>query len=112
MTTTSSGLQYSIITEGSGPTAAEGDEVLIHESTSYRDGTLIFTTREGFGPLKVLIGGNQVIEGVDEGLRGMKTGEIRKLIVPPELSKRTQYPPSIHPDSILVYEIELLEVVE
>ena len=58
-------------------------------------------------PKKVLVGSNQVIKGIDEALIGMKKGEIRKLIIPPALSKRSGIPRFPHPDSILVYEIEL-----
>ena len=59
----------------------------------------------------LLIGAHQAIEGVDEGLRGMKKGEIRKLIVPPALSKRTGNRTFPHPDSTLIYEIELVDIL-
>ncbi len=107
-----SGLIYEIVKEGSGSAAKEGDEVLINETMSYSDGTLLFSTDQIVHPVKFLIGGNQVIDGVDEGVRGMKTGEIRKLIVPPALSKRKEYPPNLSPDSTLYYEIELVEILK
>ena len=110
--TTSTGLIYEILQEGAGESAQEGDDVMIHESTSYSDGTLIFSTSQIGHPIKIRIGARQAIEGVDEGLRGMKVGEIRKLIVPPALCKRTEYPPSLSPDSTLYYEIELVEIVK
>jgi len=110
--TSPSGLIYEIVKEGSGSAAKEGDEVLINETMSYPDGTLLFSTDQIGHPVKFLIGGNQVIDGVDEGVRGMKTGEIRKLIVPPALSKRKEYPPNLSPDSTLYYEIELVEILK
>ncbi len=110
--TSPSGLIYEIIKEGSGSAATEGDEVLINETMSYSDGTLLFSTDQIGHPVKFLIGGNQVIDGVDEGVRGMKTGEKRKLIVPPALSKRKEYPPNLSPDSTLYYEIELVEILK
>lgn len=98
------------VKEGSGQEAGEGQEVLIYETTTYSDGQLIYTTKGMDRPLKFLIGGSQVIEGVDLGVRGMKVGEIRKLIVPPSLSKREFYPDIISPDSTLYYEIELVGI--
>ncbi len=110
MTTTASGLQYKILKEGTGEGAKIGQDVKIHESTSYRDGTLIFSS-ENMEPIQFTLGGKIVIEGVDEGIRGMKKGEIRKLIVPTSLSKRSSYPPILSKDSILVYKIELIDIL-
>lgn len=83
-----SGLQYKVLKKGKGEIAKEGNEVLIHEKMSYQNDSLLFSSYNLPNPVKFLIGGNQVINGVDEGVRGMKKGEIRKLIVPPALSKR------------------------
>ncbi len=110
MITTVSGLQYKILKEGTGEEAKLGQDVQIHESTSYRDGTLIFSS-EGMKPLQFTLGGKMVIQGVDEGVRGMKKGEIRKLIVPTSLSKRSSYPPILSKDSILVYRIEDIDII-
>lgn len=109
-TTTPSGLQYMTLKEGVGESAKIGQDVKIHESTSYRDGTLIFTS-ENMDPLQFTLGGTMVIKGVDEGVQGMKKGEIRKLIVPTSLSKRSSYPPILSKDSILVYKIELIDII-
>ncbi|WP_378173789.1 YceI family protein [Aquimarina sp. SS2-1] len=110
--TTASGLQYKVIKEGSGPVVTSGQEVLIHETTKYPNDSLVYTSRNRENPLKILVGGNQVIKGVDEGLQGMKIGEIRKLIVPPSLSKRTGNVTFPHPDSTLLYDIELIDIVK
>lgn len=112
MITTASGLQYKTVKEGTGPEAKSGDEVFIHETMSYRNDSLLFDSRTLPTPVKVLIGANQAIKGVDEGLRGMQQGEIRKMIVPPALSKRSGNPTFPHPDSVLVYEVELIEIVK
>ncbi|MDX2250508.1 MAG: FKBP-type peptidyl-prolyl cis-trans isomerase [Bacteroidia bacterium] len=111
MITTSSGLNYTILSKGKGPAAKDGDEVAIYETTRYRNGTLLYGIERPSSPLKFIIGKNQVIEGVEEGVQGMRAGEIRQLIVPPSLSKRTSYPPTVSPDSILVYKIELVEIL-
>lgn len=109
---TASGLKYSILTAGTGPAAAVGDEVLIYETTRYRDGTVIYSNENTNSPVKVLIGGNQATEGMDEGLRGMQAGETRKLILPPHLSKRSSYPPNLSPDSILVITVLLDKILD
>lgn len=108
---TESGLIYETIKTGIGDFVKEGDEVIIHETTSYMSGKLIFSSRRDAGqPVKFQVGAKQAIQGVDEGVRGMKIGEIRKMIVPPELSKRSAYPDFLSPDSTLLYEVELIDI--
>jgi FKBP-type peptidyl-prolyl cis-trans isomerase len=109
--TTKSGLQYEVVAKGRGEPAKAGASVRIHETTTLKDGTLIYSTRTTGKPLKFLIGGNQVIAGVDEGVRGMRSGERRRLIVPPSLSKRSSYPANTPPDATLYYDIELVEII-
>ena len=104
---TKSGLHYRIIENGSGIKAKAGDEVYIFETTSYRNGTVLYSNYNSTSPVKVLIGGNQATEAVDEGLRGMQVGEIRELIAPHYLVKRKGYPSNVSPDSTLVIKIKL-----
>lgn len=105
--TTKSGLQYRILEKGSGIKAKSGDEVFIYESTSYRNGTVLYSNYNSTSSVKVLIGGNQATVAVDEGLRGMRVGEVRELVAPPYLVKRKSYPPHVSPDSTLVIKIKL-----
>ncbi|WP_299217088.1 YceI family protein [uncultured Aquimarina sp.] len=111
-TSTASGLQYKIVKPGSGPAVVKGQEVLIHETTKYTNEFIVYTSKDRPKPIKILVGGNQVIDGVDEGLLGMQKGEIRKLIVPPLLSKRMGNATFPHPDSTLLYDIELIDIVQ
>jgi peptidylprolyl isomerase len=110
--TTLSGLKYTVVRQGAGDTVMLGQEVLIHEKLWYTNDSLLFSSRNLDHPVKFLIGALQAIDGVDEGVRGMQIGEIRKLIVPPALSKRTGKQTFPHPDSTLVYEIELVEILD
>lgn len=110
-TATPSGLKYRVVAEGTGPAVKKGQSVRIHETTTLEDGTLIFSTRTRNKPLKFLVGGNQVIAGVDEAVVGMKVGERRKLIVPPSLSKRSTYPSNVPPNAVLHYDLEVVEIV-
>lgn len=104
---TKSGLKYRILEKGSGIKAKEGDVVFIYETTSYRNGTVLYSNYDSSSPVKILIGGNQATAAVDEGLRGMKVGEIRELIAPPYLVKRKGYPPNVSPDSTLVIKMRI-----
>lgn len=106
-TITKSGLKYKILQKGSGQKAAAGNEVLIRETTSYLNGTILYSNETSKSPVKVLIGGNQATQAVDEGLRGMQVGEIRQLIASPGLVKRKSYPPNVSPDSTLMIKIIL-----
>ncbi len=105
--TTKSGLQYRIVEKGTGIKAKAGDEVFIYETTSYRNGTVLYSNYNSKSPVKVLIGGNQATAAVDEGLRGMRVGEIRELTAPHFLVKRKGYPPNVSPDSTLVIKMKL-----
>lgn len=109
--TTAAGLPYARIKTGEGPMAQPGQEVLIYESMRYPSGKLIFALKRPAAPARFRIGANQVIKGVDEGVRGMQAGEVRKLIVTPEWSKRSVYPDFIAPDSTILYEVELVEIL-
>ena len=108
---TESGLIYEILEAGTGEVARVGDAVMIEESVTYRDGTLLFSTDQTGRPVRFEIGANQAIDGIDEGVRGMQVGEVRKLTIPTTLSQREAYPDVIAPDSILVVELKLVEIL-
>ncbi|SFB66575.1 FKBP-type peptidyl-prolyl cis-trans isomerase FkpA [Flagellimonas taeanensis] len=109
---TESGLKYKILKEGSGKSVKAGQEVLVHETMSYTNDSILFDSRTLPNPVKILVGGGQAVAGVDEALVGMKKGEIKKLIVPPKLSKRTGEHTFPNPDSTLLYKVELIDIVE
>lgn len=109
--TTPSGLKYNILQEGEGEAVTAGREVLLFETTSYLDGTVLYSNENTTSPVKVLIGGNQATAAVDEGLRGMKTGEVRQLIAPAHLVKRKSYPPNVSPDSALSIKLILYKIL-
>lgn len=109
--TTQSGLQYKILEKGSGIKAQAGDEVFIFETTSYRNGKVLYSNYDSKSPVKVLLGGNQATEAVDEGIRGMRVNEVRELIAPHYLVKRKGYPDNVSPDSTLVIKIRLSKIV-
>lgn len=108
---TETGLKYKIIQKGSGQKAKIGQEVLLRETTSYLDGTVLYSNENSKAAVKVLIGGSQATDAVDEGLRGMQEGEIRQLIASPNLVKRKSYPSNVSPDSSLTIKIILIKIL-
>jgi FKBP-type peptidyl-prolyl cis-trans isomerase len=106
---TPSGLTYTVVEEGSGPSAKPGSYVTIHETTTFTDGRVHFTT-DGRKPIRFLLGGKQVIDGLDEGVTCMKVGERRQLIVPPSLSKRSSYPADLDPSAVLLYDVRVMAI--
>ncbi|MEL7162162.1 MAG: FKBP-type peptidyl-prolyl cis-trans isomerase, partial [Bacteroidota bacterium] len=107
---TATGLTYKILKKGKGPQAKPGDEVLLNETTSYRDGTVLYSNEAG-QPIKIKLGAGQVTAAVEEGLTGMRTGEVKTVVAPPEMVKRSFYPDNVSPDSPLVIKLILSGIV-
>ncbi len=108
---TETGLKYTILKKGKGEKTEIGDEILLYETTSYRNGTVLYSNENSGSPIKVKIGAGQVTAAVDEGLQGMRTGEVRQLIATPNLVKRTFYPENTSPDSTLVIKMILHKII-
>jgi FKBP-type peptidyl-prolyl cis-trans isomerase FkpA/FKBP-type peptidyl-prolyl cis-trans isomerase FklB len=108
--TTESGLQYQIITEGTGEKPAATDQVKVHYTGTLFDGTE-FDSSIGKEPL--VIGVNQVIPGWSEGLQIMPVGSKYIFWIPSELAYGERSPmPLIKPNSALKFEVELLEIIK
>lgn len=106
---TASGLEYRLVTAGSGRPVQRGDTVTIHEALSLPDGRTVFDSRVAPNtPVTFTLGANQVIRGVEEGVTGMRVGERRRLRVPPALDGRTFDPSFIPPTATRLYDIEVL----
>jgi FKBP-type peptidyl-prolyl cis-trans isomerase len=104
------GLTYVEIECGDGATADEGDSVLVHYTGTLEDGTE-FDSSVGSDPLPFTIGAQQVIEGFDQGVRGMKVGGKRELTIGSDLAYGDEgVPPDIPPGATLIFEIELVEI--
>lgn len=64
----------------------------------------------GSGEATFLIGGRNMIAGLERGVIGMQVGGIRKLRMSPHLAYRDQAVPGIPANAVLLFEIELLEL--
>jgi peptidylprolyl isomerase len=106
--TTESGLQYVDTTVGTGPSPKVGQTVSIAYTISLGD-RQIEKSRAG-QPMQFAVGKDQALKGLDEGVRTMKVGGTRKLIVPPSLGYGAQALRNVPPNSTLVFDVELLDV--
>lgn len=105
-----SGLQYEIITEGTGKKAKATDQVRCHYEGTLIDGTLFDSSIKRGQP--AVFGVNQVIKGWVEALQLMTEGSKWKLYIPSELGYGSQGAGEmIPPHSTLVFEVELIEVL-
>lgn len=114
---TASGLEYEIITEGSGESPKVGQKVTVHY-TGWLPDSEGNPVKEPFDssvrrnkPFEFIIGRGQVIAGWDEGVMSMKVGEKRRLIIPAKLGYGMRgYPPVIPGNATLIFDVELLKV--
>jgi FKBP-type peptidyl-prolyl cis-trans isomerase len=108
---TPSGLKYEELAEGSGNGAQTGDVVVVDYTGWLANGTKFESSLDSGKPYKFQLGRREVIAGWDEGIKGMKVGGRRKLIIPSKLGYGgSGNPPRIPPDAELVFEVELLKI--
>jgi len=109
VTTTASGLQYEVMTEGTGAKPVATDTVNVHYHGTLIDGTVFDSSVERGEPISFPL--NRVIPGWTEGLQNIPTGGKYKLFIPSELAYGAAgSPPVIGPNSTLVFEVELLGI--
>jgi FKBP-type peptidyl-prolyl cis-trans isomerase len=97
---------------GSGPAAKSGDTVKVHYTGTLMNGTKFDSSRDRDEPFQFTLGKGEVIKGWDEGVVGMKKGGKRKLTIPSDKAYGPSgSPPKIPPNSPLVFDIELVEIV-
>lgn len=107
-TTTPSGLQIKIEKEGAGPTPKDTDIVKVHYTGTLTDGTKFDSSRDRNEPAEFPVNG--VIPGWTEALKMMKQGTVAKLAIPSKLAYGPQGRPGIPANSVLLFDVELLEV--
>lgn len=107
---TASGLQYEVLKKGTGASPEATDKVKVHYHGTLIDGTVFDSSVERGEP--ITFGLNQVIAGWTEGVQLMKEGAKYKFYIPQDLAYGNTDKGEIKPYSTLIFEVELLEVVE
>lgn len=104
-----SGLQYEVLVAGSGARPSADDQVRTHYHGTLIDGTVFDSSYERGQPAEFPVGG--VIPGWVEALQLMGTGSKWRLHVPSELAYGAQGVGEIPPHSVLVFDVELLDIL-
>jgi len=105
-----SGLQYKIITEGSGPTTGPDDKVKVHYRGTLLDGKEFDSSYSRGEP--ATFSPTQVIKGWSEALQMMPVGSKWELYIHPSLGYGDRGSRNIEPNSALIFEVEVLEIVK
>lgn len=106
--TTKSGLQYQVLTQGTGKSPTATDTVKVHYEGQLLDGTVFDSSIKRGEPVQFPL--NQVIKGWREGLPLMKEGAKYRFFVPARLGYGEAGMPGIEPNSVLIFDVNLLEV--
>ena len=104
-------MQIEELRPGDGPEAEAGKTVTVHYVGTLTNGQKFDSSRDRGKGFTFKLGAGDVIKGWDQGVAGMKVGQMRRLTIPPELAYGARgFPPVIPPNSTLVFEVELLSV--
>ncbi len=108
--TTASGLQYKIITKGTGEIPQATDKVKVNYEGRLVDGTVFDSSYKRGQPIDFYA--NQVIKGWTEALTMMPVGSKWMLYIPQQLAYGSREQGKIPPFSTLIFTVELLEIVK
>lgn len=109
VTTTKSGLQYKVIKSGNGKSPKATDTVKVHYHGTLIDGTVFDSSVERKEPAEFPV--NRVIPGWTEALQLMKEGDKWQIVLPPEIAYgENGAGGKIGPNSVLVFDVELLSI--
>jgi FKBP-type peptidyl-prolyl cis-trans isomerase len=109
--TTSSGLQYELISDGNGEKPSISDTVLVHYRGFTIDGNVFDSSYDDETPMEIPL--DVVIHGWSEGLRMMREGEKAMLYIPSDLAYgEWGAGPAIGPNEVIVFEVELFSIIE
>jgi len=110
---TQSGLKYIVFEQGEGDIIENDNIVEVHYSGYFTNGELFDSSVKRFEPIRFPIGVNAVIDGWDEGLKLMRKGSKFQLIIPSHLAYgENGAPPQIPPNTDLIFDIEVIDVIK
>lgn len=106
--TTESGLQYVIKTVGEGEPVKDGDVIDIYYAGFFEDGDLFDTSENSPQSFMFTVGEGRAIPGWEEGIKGIRLGEERIIIIPPSLAYgENGIPGAIPPNSTLIFNVKV-----
>jgi peptidylprolyl isomerase len=110
-----SGLSFQDIKVGGGPAPPIGYQVVLHYILMTPEGRIISNSLEKGTPYDIRVGTGQVVAGLDEGLKTMRVGGIRRIYVPGPLSFPKGLPagpgrPRVPPESPVIFDVQLLYI--
>ncbi len=110
---TESGLAYAVLKEGNGKVAEPGQDVAVHYTGWLKsNGEKFDSSLDRNEPIHFTLGRGNVIPGWDEGVKGMKVGEKRQLVIPSKLGYGETGTPGgpIPGNADLIFDVELVDV--
>ncbi len=110
-TTLPSGVEYTTVTPGTGPAAADGDYLVMDYTGYLTDGTMFQSSLTTANPFQFELGLGEVIQGWDQGVVGMQVGETRALYIPFAEGYGGNAQTGIPADSNLIFSITLRNLI-
>ena len=107
---TPSGLQYRVIKEGTGQSPTKDDKVKVHYVGKLLNGSEFDNSLDRGEPTE--FGLNQVIKGWTEGLQLMNPGAKYEFFIHPRMAYGARPRPQIPGNSLLIFEVELIEIIK
>jgi FKBP-type peptidyl-prolyl cis-trans isomerase len=109
ITITASGLQYEVISEGTGPKPSSYDTVLVNYQGALPDGSVFDSSYSRGEPTELPL--DRVIPGWTEGIQLMNVGSVYRFVIPSSLAYGEQgYPNVIPPYATLIFDVELIAI--
>lgn len=108
---TPSGVKIEILKSGNGPKAEPGNMVLVHYTGRLTNDTVFDDSRKRGRPIRFTLGKGQVIKGWDEGIAYLHQGDVARLTIPPAMAYGDRDLGIIPPNSALIFDVEVLEVI-
>lgn len=96
---------------GTGLTLEKDAKMVVHYKGSLTDGTEFANSYKSGKPLVILFGNGELIKGWEEGMKGMRIGGVRKLTIPPHLGYGNRGLRNIPPNSTLIFEVKLVDIL-
>lgn len=104
-------MKIEIVKEGNGEKIENGQIAVVDYAGRFENGTIFDSSKSHGQPFSFTLGSGQVIKGWDEGVRGMKVGEVRTLTIPPEMGYGANGVPGVIPgNAILIFDVTLLGI--